>query len=73
LEKAGAHAKAVTALAFAPDGRTLVSGGGDDAIRLWEISSKECCGVIGDYHTWGLVAVAFSPDGKTIALGCAAR
>ena len=40
LQAPGAHAKAVTALAFAPDGRTLVSGGDDAAIRLWEISSK---------------------------------
>jgi len=31
------HANYVFSLAFSPDGKTLVSGSGDGAVRLWDI------------------------------------
>jgi WD40 repeat protein len=33
------HAKAVWAVAFTPDGRTGLSGGGDEVVRLWDLAS----------------------------------
>jgi WD40 repeat protein len=34
------HHSGVTALAFAPDGRTLASGGGDSQILLWDLPDR---------------------------------
>lgn len=50
---------------FTPNGRQLVSTGGDLAIRLWDVASgtqvREFGGRI------GLTQMALSPDGKTLA------
>jgi sugar lactone lactonase YvrE len=60
------HTDAVCALAFAPDGQTLVTGGGDSVLKLWDANTgqerQELPG-----HTSRVNAVAFSPDGKTLA------
>jgi len=37
----------VQSLAFAPDGKTLASGGLDDTIRLWEVRTGQERRVIG--------------------------
>jgi dipeptidyl aminopeptidase/acylaminoacyl peptidase len=60
------HADAILALAFAPDGQTLVTGGGDTLVKLWDTGSgAERAALLG--HTSRVNAVAFSPDGKTLA------
>jgi len=38
LRVVGAHRRAVTCLAFSPDGQTLVSGGLDASIRFWAVA-----------------------------------
>jgi WD40 repeat protein len=60
------HTSLVRALAFAPDGRTLLTGGGDGTVRLWDLATgrERAC------LNWGLgpvQAVAFAPDGMTAA------
>jgi hypothetical protein len=60
------HTDAVLALAFAPDGQTLVTGGGDTLVKLWDTNTgAEKAALVG--HTSRVTAVAFSPDGKTLA------
>src|SRR5262245_39879646 len=56
-----------TSFAFAPDGRTVVTGDSrSPGLRLWEVSTgKELRRITGDKV--GTLAVAFSPDGKTLA------
>jgi WD40 repeat protein/tRNA A-37 threonylcarbamoyl transferase component Bud32 len=62
-----AHAPAEAwALAFAPDGKTLVTGGDDHAVNVWEVRTgrRLACRVEHD----SLVSVAaFAPDGQTFA------
>lgn len=56
------HTSAVTALAFSPDGKSLVSAS-RDAIKLWDIGTEKTLS-----SPAALVyCVVFSPDGKTIA------
>ena len=59
------HRDIVAALAWSPDGSQIATGGWDNTMRLWDVSTGEQTGLIqGDDQ---FVAVAWSPDGNTIA------
>ncbi|PIK51406.1 putative mitogen-activated protein kinase-binding protein 1 [Apostichopus japonicus] len=56
--------KTITAIAFSPDGKHLVSGecGHNPAVRIWDVHEKtEVCQFTG--HKFGIICVAFMPDG----------
>jgi WD40 repeat protein len=63
------HHQRVTAFAFSPDGKTLVSGSRDQTIRLWDVASGKELRQIGKPAS-GVTAVAFAPDGRSIAIAC---
>ncbi|MFJ4567618.1 WD40 repeat domain-containing protein [Streptomyces caelestis] len=66
------HEDRVLAVAFAPDGRTAVSGSADGTVRLWDVSAPDRPTPLGApvrAHDGGVDAVAFAPDGRTLATG----
>jgi WD40 repeat protein len=62
------HSAAVFAVAFSPDGKTVVSGSGDGTLRVWDIASGVSLHTLKG-HSDVVYAVAFSPDGKTVVSG----
>jgi RNA polymerase sigma factor (sigma-70 family) len=59
------HAGWVNAVAFAPDGKTLVSGSRDRTIRRWELATGKELGRL-QGHTHTVEGIAFTPDGQTL-------
>ena len=62
------HQHYTEALAFSPDGRTLLSAAGDMAIRRWDVETGRPVSA-GDGHCGYAVSLAFSADGKRLASG----
>jgi WD40 repeat protein/serine/threonine protein kinase len=64
----------VTALVFAPDGRTLASGGGIGSpdIRLWNVATGKEIGRLKGHTAW-VSSLVFWPDGKKLASASADR
>jgi WD40 repeat protein len=60
------HNDEVWAVAFSPDGKTVASGGDDEALRLWDPSTGRERAVLWG-HAATVSAVAFRPDGHLIA------
>jgi WD40 repeat protein/serine/threonine protein kinase len=58
----------ITALAFSPDGKTLVSaaGFGESDIRLWDVGTGKEIGRLEGHKSW-VSSLAFWPDGKKLA------
>jgi WD40 repeat protein len=58
----------VSCLVFAPDEKTLASGGGDGTVSLWDVATgKELHHLID--HDEMITSLFFSPDGKTVIAG----
>jgi len=69
------HAAGVLAVAFSPDGRFALSGGGDvldkekdNSLRLWDVPTGRCVRAFTGHGKW-VSAVAFSPDGALALSG----
>ena len=62
-----AHTDTTYALAFHPDGRSLVSGSWDDTIKQWNLEHGAL--LWSGLHPAGALCVAFAPDGSLLASG----
>lgn len=64
-----AHARHVSALDIAPDGRSIISGGADGIIRRWSIDGEQLPGAPINEDSWPVLSIAHSPDGCIVATG----
>ena len=62
------HSHGVWAVAYAPDGQTLASGGVDRYVRIWDIETGRLLRSLRG-HTADIRALVFTPDGRTLASG----
>ena len=63
------HTDTVNAVAFSPDGKTLASGGSDDAVILWNVADGKSSQTLKG-HDDSVVGLAFSQNGKLPLAGC---
>jgi WD40 repeat protein len=63
------HTGRVYSVSFSPDGRRIVSGSGDNSVRVWDAETGQT--VLGPFegHTGDVNCVSFSPDGRRIVSG----
>ena len=61
------HVGPVRGVAFSPDSATLVSGGADGTVRLWNAADGTHKNTLLTEHVGEVFSVAFSPDGDMIA------
>ena len=60
--KLAGHDRDVRTVAVAPNGRTAYTGGGDGALRAWDIVAGQALGVVPGHHAW-VQSICFSRDG----------
>jgi serine/threonine protein kinase len=66
------HTGFVNCLMITPDGQTLVSGGADRLIKIWDLTTgQELRSLIG--HSSYINTIAITPDGQSILSGSADR
>ncbi len=62
------HSSSVNAVAVSADGRKVVSGSGDETVKIWDAESgEELCTLSG--HSDVVTAVAVSADGRKVVSG----
>ena len=57
------HTNQVNSVAFSPDSKTLISGGHDSIVGVWDVHTGQLLHTL-EEHNDGVDDVAFSPDGK---------
>ena len=62
------HMRSVYSVSFSPDGKRIVSGSGDETIRIWDATTGKVLDTL-EGHTDDVTSASFSPDGKRIVSG----
>jgi len=66
------HEDKVRSVVFSLDGNTLVSGGCDHTVRLWNVETGTCIRNFGKHENW-VLKVAYAPNGEMVASASADR
>jgi WD40 repeat protein len=67
IERRNSMIWGLSSVAVSPDGKRILSGGGDTIMRLWSLDGHQ----IYEYpHNTRVVSVAFTPDGRQALSGC---
>src|SRR4051794_10611593 len=62
------HITDVQSVAFSPNGRTVVTGGSDHSVRVWNAATGRLLRtLVGFVHSYSVVLLGFAPDGRTLA------
>jgi WD40 repeat protein len=59
------HANGIDSVVFSPDGRQVMSGGRDRALKLWDVASGHLIRSF-QQHKRDAYVIAFSPDGSRV-------
>ncbi|KAB8332317.1 hypothetical protein SD80_019625, partial [Scytonema tolypothrichoides VB-61278] len=62
------HTAGVESLAFTSDSRSLLSGGEDRTLRVWDVVSEQCVRTIAG-HSVALYDLDWSPEGTHLVSG----
>ena len=62
------HTTIVTSASFSPDGTKVVSGSGDQTVRIWDAVTGECEQTLQGHSDW-VTSASFSPDGTKVVSG----
>ncbi|NEP76760.1 MAG: tetratricopeptide repeat protein [Okeania sp. SIO3B3] len=68
FNKTSLHTDNVWSLAISPDGQTIVTGSGDNTIKVWDMATGNLKATLSGHTSW-IRSVAISPDGQTIVSG----
>ncbi|TDL15066.1 WD40 repeat-like protein [Rickenella mellea] len=63
------HFNGVYSAAYSPDGETIVSGGHDSTIRVWDVRTGRLALKLDNGYSGTVHSVTISPDGKQIVSG----
>ena len=60
------HGHAIRSISFSPNGRTIASGGYDNNIKLWDVTTGQLKATLTGHTDW-IKTLQFSSDGRTLA------
>lgn len=61
-----ANLRRMAAVAFSADSRMLISGGNDESILFWDVSSGKLISSLGGFSGWSVVSLGMSEDGRRL-------
>ncbi|MCI5715187.1 MAG: hypothetical protein MR279_01010 [Bacteroidales bacterium] len=62
------HKYSVNSVAYSPDGTKIISGSGDETVKIWDANTGKCLKTLKG-HSETVYSLAYSPDGTKIISG----